>query len=322
MMVAAVSNVGGRGHPCGVSDDSLPRFAGVMTTRELLSRGVSAERIRTLVRRGLLVPAGRGTYARAALLRTGRGGEHALRVTSVLALAGPGAAGSHQSAAIIHGLDQLGPRSAALVAVTHTPGAGSGTGRPGVRVHVAALPEEHVTVRGGVRVTSVARTVVDLARVSSFRSGVVVADSALRGKLTTKDELRAVLAACASWPGIRQARLVVEFSDALSESALESISRVAFRDHDLPAPELQAWVGGDGVIGRADFLWRRYATVGEADGAVKYASPGQAISQLRRDASLRAAGFQVVHFTWDEIVRVPGQVAASIRAAFQRGAAA
>jgi hypothetical protein len=29
----------------------------------------------------------------------------------------------------------------------------------------------------------------------------------------------------------------------------------------------------------------------------------------------------VVHFTWDEIVRVPGQVAASIRAAFQRGAA-
>ena len=293
-----------------------------MTTRELLSRGVSAERIRTLVRRGVLVSAGRGTYARAALVRAGGGlaGEQALRVTSVLAVAGPGAVGSHDSAAIIHGLDRLGPRSPALVAVTHPPGMGSATGRPGVRLHVAALPDEHVTVRGGIRVTSVARTVVDLARISSFRSGVVVADSALRGGQTSKAELRSVLAACARWPGIRRASQVVEFSDGLAESVLESISRVAFRDHGLPSPELQAWVGGDDVIGRADFLWRRYATVGEADGAVKYASPGRAISQLQRDASLRAAGFEVVHFTWDEIVRVPGQVAASIRAAFRRGA--
>ena len=76
------------------------------------------------------------------------------------------------------------------------------------------------------------------------------------------------------------------------------------------------------MIGRADFLWRQHGTIAEADGAAKYAKPGLAISQLRRDASLRAAGFQVVHFTWDEIVRVPGQVAASIRAAFRRGAAA
>jgi AbiEi antitoxin C-terminal domain len=292
-----------------------------MTTRELLSRGVSAGRIRTLVRRGVLAPAGYGTYVRtavAARVSKDQSGEQALRVTSVLAVAGAGAVGSHHSAAVIHGLDLLG-RLPLGTAVTHPPGSASRAGRPGVRVHVAALPPEHVTVRGGVPVTSAARTVVDLARTSSFRSGVVVADSALRDKLTTQAELRSVLTACARWPGIRRARLVVEFSDGLAESVLESISRVAFRDHGLPAPELQAWVGGDGVIGRADFLWRRYATVGEADGAVKYASPGRAISQLRRDANLRAAGFQVVHFTWEEIVQVPGQVAASIRVAFRRG---
>jgi Protein of unknown function (DUF559) len=241
-------------------------------------------------------------------------------VAAALAAGHPGVAGSHHSAAVIHGLELLG-RLPSGTTVTHAPGSGSGTRRTGVRVHVAALPDEHVTVRGGVRVTSVARTVVDLARTSSFRSGVVVADSALRGGQTSKAELRSVLAACARWPGIRRASQVVEFSDGLAESALESISRVAFRDHGLPAPELQVWVGGDDVIGRADFLWRRYATVGEADGAVKYASPGRAISQLQRDASLRAAGFEVVHFTWDEILRVPGQVAASIRAAFRRGRA-
>ena len=114
----------------------------------------------------------------------------------------------------------------------------------------------------------------------------------------------------------------MEFSDALSESALESLSRVVFREQGIPPPELQQWVGGDdeGVVGRADFLWRRLGTIGEADGALKYADPQRAIAQLRRDARLRAAGFQVVHFTWDDIVRTPELVAASLREAFRRGA--
>ncbi len=41
---------------------------------------------------------------------------------------------------------------------------------------------------------------------------------------------------------------------------------------------------------------------------------------LRRDAELRAAGFEVVRFTWEEITHVPARVAAAIRAAFGRGA--
>jgi hypothetical protein len=117
----------------------------------------------------------------------------------------------------------------------------------------------------------------------------------------------------------RPRRSAAASSNSRADAAPSSARRGPGSRPGRPAPELQAWVGGDGVIGRADFLWRRYATVGEADGAVKYASPGRAISQLRRDASLRAAGFQVVHFTWEEIVQVPGQVAASIRAAFRRG---
>ena len=278
--------------------------------------------MRRLVRQGVLLHVGYGAYARAALAGKvvgDRVGGQTLRLASVLAVAGPGAVGSHHSAALIHGLDQLGRQPPEVVAVSRAPG-GSRTGRPGVRLHIAALPSGHVTVRSGVRVTSVARTVVDLARTSSFQAGVVVADSALRGKQVSKDELRAVVADCARWPGIRQASLVVEFSDGRSESALESISRVAFRDHGIPAPEIQVPVGGDnGVVGRADFLWRRYRTIGEADGAMKYANTDRAISQLRRDAALRSAGFQVVHFTWREILRAPGQVAGSIREAFRRG---
>ena len=72
------------------------------------------------------------------------------------------------------------------------------------------------------------------------------------------------------------------------------------------------------MIGRADFLWRACRTIAEADGALKYANPARAIAQLERDASLRAAGFEVVHFTWRDITRTPEEVAASIRAAFRR----
>jgi hypothetical protein len=275
-----------------------------------------------LVRRGVLVPVGYGAYARSAVAETvaqGPAGAQRLRMAAVLAVAGPRDVGSHHSAAVIHGLDLLGKEPSDL-AVTRPPG-GSQKARAGVHIRVAALPRRHVTVRGGVRVTSVARTVVDLARTSPFRDGVVVADSALRTGQTSRDELVAVAADCAKWRGIQNARLVIDFCDGKSESVLESISRVAFRDQGLPAPELQAWVGGDegGVIGRADFLWRRYGTIGEADGAVKYADTRRAISQLQRDEALHRAGFQVVHFTWDEINRFPHQVAAAIREAFRRG---
>ncbi|HLH57633.1 MAG TPA: DUF559 domain-containing protein, partial [Streptosporangiaceae bacterium] len=161
-----------------------------------------------------------------------------------------------------------------------------------------------------------------LARMGTFVEGVVVADSALRAGKTTAGEMAGVIAECGSWPGVRRARQVVEFSDGRSESALESVGRVAFHEQGLPAPELQVWVGADelGTIGRADYLWAEHRTIAEADGALKYADPGRAVAQLQRDARLRDAGFEVVHFTWDEVTMAPWQVAARVRAAFGRAA--
>ena len=281
--------------------------------------------LRVLVKRGVLTPLDRGVYARAELAaklaRGGERGERALRLASALATLGPQAVGSHHDAAIVHGLALLDRRPDQPVAVSRPPGAGgSRTGRPGVRIHTVALPAHQLTISYGVPVTSVARTVIDLARTIPFRSGVVVADSALHSGKTSADQLDAVISACGQWPGIQRARRVVAFSDARSESPFESISRVAFRDGGLPDPELQVWVGGDiGRVGRADFLWREHATIAEADGAIKYADPERARAQLRRDNELRDAGFEVVHFTWRDLTVTPGRVVASIRAAFRRG---
>ncbi len=78
------------------------------------------------------------------------------------------------------------------------------------------------------------------------------------------------------------------------------------------------WVGSETAAGRVDFLWRRYRTIAEADGVAKYANPLAARAQLDRDARLRAAGFEVVHFGWRQLTLTPGQVVAAIRESFQR----
>jgi Protein of unknown function (DUF559) len=147
----------------------------------------------------------------------------------------------------------------------------------------------------------------------------VVADSALYRTKVSNADLDEVITTCRHWPGIDRARRVAAFCDGKSESPFESIARVAFREGGLPPPELQVWVGDDnGPVGRVDFLWRQHRTIGEADGAIKYADPDRARQQLHRDADLRDAGFEVVHFSWRELTASPGQVIAWIRAAFAR----
>jgi len=308
-----------------MASNDLPetgRLANIATTAELVRAGLSVAQIRTKVSRSELVKLDHGIYAPAerikAVTATDRGAL-ALRAAVALAPFGPQAVASHDTAAQILGLALLG-RVPAGIAITRVPGSGSRTGRPGVRVHNATLPTAHIDRCDGVPVTTAARTVLDLARCSSLRAGVVVADSALHRKRTTKQELQAVIDTCRRWPGVQRATEVVEFADALAESPLESIARVAFRDCGLPPPQLQAVLGADGqVIARVDFYWERFRTIAEADGEMKYDNRFAATHQLRRDADLRDAGFEVVHFGWRDIYDTPGQVAASIRAAFRRG---
>ena len=177
--------------------------------------------------------------SRAQRKRRGPGGDLAgrrlLKVAAALAATSSLSVGSHRSAAQVHGLGLVRSGAAELVHLTRSRAdRGSRTGRPGIRVHQAELPPEHVTNCRGVPVTSVGRTVVDLARALPFPEGVAVADSALPAGQTTPDELAAVLARCARWPGSQRARRVAAFSDPLAESVLESISRAAFREQGLP----------------------------------------------------------------------------------------
>ena len=297
------------------------RIAGIVTTAELVAAGLSDREIRTLVRRGRLCRVRRGAYAdgtRARRLLTRADGRQLIELASAAALLGPVATVSHESAAWLHLIAVL-KAPAATATLTRPPERGWKSA-PGIRLHVAVLPPAQITTVGGLAVTTPARTVVDLARTLEFRAGVVSADSALRRKLTTRAELQYILSTCARWRGARRAAEVIKFADGRAESPLESIARVAFSQSGLPPPELQVWLGGTAEpIGRVDFYWRQYWTIAEVDGALKYADPGRARAQLRRDSMLREDGFEVVHFTWEQITRTPQAVAASIRSAFGRG---
>jgi Protein of unknown function (DUF559) len=270
---------------------------------------VTPARLRSLVRRGYLVPVRHGAFATrsaAAAAENDPCRAHALQVAAVRASVGRDAVGSHHSAALIHGFDLLKPPSPELVTLTCRPRMRRRSRRTaGVLFRIAELPDHHATRACGTEVTTPARTVIDLARTLPFIEAVVVADSALRAGKTTKEELASICADCPRWPGIAQARRVAAFGDGLAESVLESCARVTFDAFGLEPPELQVTVRGPGFVYRVDFCWEKHKTIVEADGLAKYLAGEDMLAQFRRDRLLRDAGYKVAHFTWRELFDTP-----------------
>jgi hypothetical protein len=202
------------------------------------------------------------------------------------------------TAAVIHGLPVLGR-----------------TDR--LELRPPAEREPLVSVRG-VELTGLGRTAMDIARRRGFAAGTVTADAVLR-RGVPRDELLAVLEFAGRWPGVRIARAVAAFADGGSESALESLARVRFHEDGLPAPELQVTIAdADGPFAVVDHYWDEYRTIGEADGALKYTTPEALFAEKRREDRLREAGFEVVRYTWAEVLHHPDVVSARIRRAFAR----
>lgn len=289
--------------------------------------GLTSAQLRQLVSSGDLIRVQHAVYATRAAIKWARSSPErgrALAVIAAQAVLGRDSVASHQTAALLHGLD-LFPAAHDLLTFTRPPTRRCNRPRSdGVFFRTARLPDDHVTTALGVRVTTVARTVVGISRASPFMSAVVTADSALRAAIAaeqgttfvTKEALEAVCDACAGWSGIRNARRAVEFADSRAESVFESCARVVFAEHGLDPPELQATITGPDFRYHVDFYWPRYRVIAEADGEAKYSDPSRAIRQLERDRRLRDHGDEVVHFTWRELFRTQGAVIGRIRKAF------
>jgi len=99
--------------------------------------------------------------------------------------------------------------------------------------------------------------------------------------------------------GATHVRAALGFCDPRVESVLEALSWHDFLDSALPVPVPQAWV--QGASGRwycVDFLWSEARVIGEADGAVKYATAQDVMAEKARQADLEAAGYRFVRWTW------------------------
>jgi hypothetical protein len=264
---------------------------------ELMTLGTAArEQLRRLCQTGQLVRVRRGRYA-----EPGYTDAPARAATERL-----DAVASHATAAAAWGIATLSRRDQLVWLTRPRRKQGALRDYPDVVLHHAALPDDHVTLQHGLPVTSVARTVVDLARLQPFRAGVVAADSALRQRLCEQEELVAVTSACRGWPGIRKARAVVGFADARAATPLESISRVAFHDYGLPSPLLQAPIGG---VEPVDFLWDTWRVIGEADGLMKHTAADALRREKLREEALVQRGFTVFRWTWRDVYDRPDGLA-------------
>jgi hypothetical protein len=296
---------------------------------DLRAAGYGDDDVRRLLRSGVLVPVRRGAYVERERAPDDGAARHALLVQAALAELGAGAVASHVSAAVMHGLPTWGlPLDRAHVTFDRPSG-----GRLDARLHVhtAPLHADDVVVIDGLAVTSIARTVVDVARRSSFEVAVAMADAALRSAGRTeaettacRDRLATTVRRAKGWPGVPTARQVLAFADGRSESVGESRSRVAIARAGLCTPELQLPVRLTGTVAYCDFGWPAQRTVGEFDGKVKYGrmlrpgqEPGDVVyeEKLREDA-IRARSWEVVRWTWADL-RNFAPTAARIRERFR-----
>jgi hypothetical protein len=268
----------------GFTDDELRRLR---TQRKL-----------TVVRRGAYVPSDDPRLDDAV-------GRHALAVRAAARNLSSGAVVSHVSAAVLHGLTIW---DVPLDRVHVTRDRRSGGRRTKVlHVHSTGLDVDEIVGIDGVAVTSVPRTLADLARTLPFEPALVVADAALYQGRATPAAFADAVARSAGREGSPPARRVAAAADHRAESPGETRSRVSIARLRLPPPALQHEIPE--LRTRTDFYWEEFRTVGEFDGKVKYGrglrpgvDPGEAVyREKRREDALRDLGLKVVRWTWDEL---------------------
>jgi hypothetical protein len=121
------------------------------------------------------------------------------------------------------------------------------------------------------------------------------------------------------WKGVGFARQAIALADPAAESALESVSRFNAHLAGLPLA-LIGWpvFGQSGRQYWADFLWKKWMVIGEADGRLKYGlDPAVLFAEKEREDDLRRAGYTVVRWTWNDAVSHPSPMVRRLESAFR-----
>jgi very-short-patch-repair endonuclease len=273
---------------------------GIVTRRQLIGLGVSADEIAYRRRIGRLHLLYRGVYAVGHRPPS----PHARAIAAVFAC-GPTAVLSHRSAAALWGIGRWRRDIDVTARGNHA--------RRGVTLHRSrTLEPQDVTHHHGIPVTTPARTLLDLADVLDDAALTRAVNEARLQRQLSLPDLAALLIRS---PGRATTRLRphVEHATQPTRSHFEDAFLVFAERYGLPRPEVNQQIAGYEV----DMLWRDQRVIVELDGWAYHDERTRFEHDRDKDAALLAAGFPVVRITWRRFTETPGREARRLHAMLQ-----
>jgi very-short-patch-repair endonuclease len=268
---------------------------GVVTRAQLLAAGIGPAAIASWVRGGRLHTLHRGVYCVGYVSPS----PYARMMAAVLAC-GPRSAISHLSAAFLW----------EIIVATPSPVDVATTDRRehrGIAVHITRrLTSDDVTHRHNIPVTTLPRTLVDLAATLETRALTRALNEARIRHRLGDAALQRALTALPTRRGATKLRELLDPHDAPTRSALEDRFLELVTRNGLPRPEVNQRVAGYEV----DMLWREARLIVELDGRRYHQTRFE--EDRERDTELVAAGYRVMRITWRRVVDSPAREAARL----------
>jgi very-short-patch-repair endonuclease len=177
-------------------------------------------------------------------------------------------------------------------------------------------PEDRAEV-AGIPVTSVARTLFDLAEVVDEQRFERAFEEADRLHLLRMRELEDVCARGFGRRGIRPVRRLIEIARApeTPRTPLEDKVLALCRDHGLPLPATNVEVLGREV----DAFWPAQRLMVEADSFSFHGHRAAFEGDRARDAVMQVEGYRVIRLTHRRMEREPEVIASELRRLLDRG---
>jgi Protein of unknown function (DUF559) len=226
----------------------------------------------------------------------------------------PGAALSHDSAALFHNVPPFLPgRQPVHISV---PPQYRPTRSDTLVLHRVRLEPGGIMCRGGQAVTSPARTAFDLGSGADIVTSVVALDALLYQRIVKPTGLAAIAHHRAGRPGARRFRRAAALARPDVESPMETRVRLLLLAAGLPEPAIQYEVyDSSGLfVARLDLAYHHLRIGMEYDG-----DHHRQRDTFRRDAvrlnRLRLLGWTVLRFTADDVHRHPDRLIAQVREA-------
>jgi hypothetical protein len=263
---------------------------GNVTRWQLLDLGVDDKDIAYRVKVGRLHRVFRGVYA------VGRRPITPLEFASAAVLAcGPGAALSHGSAMALWGFWRRWDRPFEVTVV--------GDRRTtGIRVHRSAtLRRREMTTQLGIRVTTPARTLIDMSPRLKDKALKRNVNNALTSPWLTEDQLVETLGRHPGVPGVKRIARIIGAPGTPTRSGWEDDFPDFCRSHGLPVPVMG--VPFKGYVLDALFVAER--VIVELDSHEFHTGRIAFEGDRERDAEMLAYGHVTVRATWERIEQRP-----------------